>query len=300
VSDLYISPERQVVMREASRVLGNQQMQLIGEHLPYIDDPSSIPERATTGTPPVEYNEQWYGPALAWMIITYRDAALAVDIKLDYAGVFEEFALSNNERVAIRSAKRNNASNLVTPGFLLMVQTAQVIPYVAEREGRDDWAEMFDSSLGLAKQLASRHTVEHLFVRSYMEDKQQPTRNVLDAARVRTGANSGIKTINSFDQLAEIARQVRLEKAADLLNLGPGKCPAISVRLPGYDASVFDAFWGLFGYIARERIYPHVVVDPEHVRPEVPPLGEAEIADEYSRTIPRLMSEIAMMEASIH
>jgi hypothetical protein len=287
-------------MREASRVLGNQQMQLIGEHLPYIDDPSSIPERATSSTPPAGYKEQWYGPALAWMITTYRDAALAVDTKLDYAGVFEEFVLDNKERVAIRSAKRNNASNLVTPGFLLMVQAAQVIPYVAEREGRDDWAEMYDGTLGLAKQLASRHTVEHLFIRSYMEDKRQPICNVLDASRVRTGTNSGLKTVNSFDQLADIARQVRLEKVADLLNLGPGKCPAISVRLPGYDGSVFDAFWGLFGYIARERIYPHVVVDPKHVRSEVSPLDEAEIADEYSRTIPRLMNEIAMVEASIH
>lgn len=249
------------------------------EYIPELSDPTLIPDDA--------HENQWHpegipartpfiGAGLYYTKLV-TDALPQIDRKIDYQDIFDRHALDGGLRTIIRTAVRSHGHGMYSPGIFAMAQLWELVPYVAERDGasREDWEEIGNKTIQVAKLIATHPTLEQATIRDYtgIDFSEAPN---LDAGFYTLDSRKGITTATPVTEMLEITDEIRNRIDGDNDRAGLGSCPALITRLDELNVSVFDMFWSSYGKYVTNRIFPNLEIPEQSDAYPVPDREELE------------------------
>ena len=284
---------------QARRALLREQLERAAARLPWLSDPSLIPDTAIV--PFVEDGEVELAAfsLAAWMLMETVRVADDVNQQLAWREAFERYRVPYGmQDPVVRSILLPAARH--APGLFAMAEIVSVVPALAHRAAipRDRWGAVLAASLPLVRQLAFGNTVMQVLLRCYLgrAAASGETRGVrsLDPARLRLDDAGGLTTATPIEALLHAAR--RAAERSGYHYVAP--CVAMAAHLAGEGVgpakgSVFDAFWTVWT-IASDRLL-FCRYDPSRA----PACSEAETDPDFGDALDAIAAKRLEMHGAI-
>lgn len=246
---------------QARRALLREQLELVAVQLPWLSDPSLIPDAAIVPLAGFGDVDLAAFSLAAWMLIEIVRVADGVNHELGWRQAFERHrvppALQGSvARSVLLPAARH------APGLFAMAEIVSVVPKLAHRAGfpQDRWRGIVAGSELLARHFALGNTAIQVLLRCYLSRATPPEeeRGVrsLDPAKLRLDENGGLTTVTPLETLSRAAR--RAAARGGYRYVAP--CVAMSARIASTGAgeagdSVFGAIWATWVQAANRLLF---------------------------------------------
>jgi hypothetical protein len=267
----------------ARRALLRQQTEFIGPRLPWLADPSRIPDEAIASSiEPDDIHLAAFSLA-SWMLIEIVRVADQVQPALDWEGAVARYEVAPRLQESVARAVLSPASRYA-PGLFAIAEIVSVVPAIASRAGvpRDLWLGIAQRCQAFGAQLARDNTAVQVLLRSYLGradvgDDLHDVR-VFDPARLRLDEATGMTTTTPLETLLEAARKA----AAGEGHAYHAACVAMQAPSPvapaGTEApNMFGAIWLSFAHAADRLVFPRFDPRRAAVPPEAAPDPACEI-----------------------
>ena len=272
-----MSSSQQAAALAARRALLRQQVECIGDLLPWLTDPARIPVEALGyAAMQADPARRCFGLA-TWLLVEVVTAADRVRDHLDWDDTFDRCNVPAALRPRVVQSVLQPTSRYA-PGIFAMAEIVAAVPPLAVRGGvpAEAWCGIALASERFAACLSSNGTDLQVVVRDYLRapiDPNDADRRVLDARRLRLDDVTGITSVTPIDDLLAAAG------ASVKRNIGPPKgiCVAMMAKAPStrqvvaMPPTMYGAIWSAFVRAAARLIYPHYLVDRRDVDVQADP-----------------------------
>jgi len=261
---------------QARRALLRQQTELIGPHLPWLQDPALIPDDAIAASvAPHEIDLAAWSLA-GWMLFELVRATQRVYRMLDWERAVERFQVELRLHESVARAVLSPASRHA-PGLFAVAEIISVVPRIASRAGlpRDGWHEIARRSEAFGAKLALDNTTVQVLVRDYLKRTDAPDNHgslrALNPVWLRLD-DAGLTTVTPLEALLTAARDAAARHGHDYR----ATCVALQARAPDACActgadTMFAAIWSSFAHAANRLVFPRFDARREPVLPETLP-----------------------------
>jgi hypothetical protein len=246
---------------QARRALLREQLERVASQLPWLSDPSLIPETAIAPLVGDGDIELAAFSLAAWMLVEILRGADEVNLELGWRQAFERNCVPASLQDSVARAVLLPAARHA-PGLFAMAEIVCVIPKLSVREGipAEDWSEIVERSGNFASRFALGNTAMQVMLRCYLSHKKfaEDGRAVrsLDPAKLRLDEEMSLTTVTPLNTLLQSAH-----RAAERSGYGyVAPCVAISAHttdtVSGRSShSVFDAIWSCWVHTADRLVF---------------------------------------------
>ena len=282
-------PERPEVA--AKRALLREQTRFLGEELPWLSDPNSIPAEAAQPSGAYDDLYERCFSLATWLLAQIVRAANRVQHKLSWEETFDYYNVPSEIQERVLRAVLEPTSRHA-PGIFAMCEIVAAVPEVAIRESvpRSDWGTIARDTEKFGTKISYDGTDLQVLIRDYLrkspETAKQRYQRVLEPALLRLDDETGLTSITPIDDLISSAKVA----VAEHIRPPKGVCVALLAKAPVCEhdftapTTMYGAIWSAYAQAADRIIFSNVDLRRLDISPPAEPdVGFAAAFDALAR-----------------